>query len=180
MGQTTRTSKAKLISTNRTPTRAHNIETQKTTTNKEPQPCKLPPQFQDLSTTIATQDAHPERQEVSIATPTPAVPVQPRSVVAHAADQSSGTRIRPRSSYWNLRCPRLRMVLPPALQKANLVSPSPPPCEEDRTQGSHLEDGDLASGVQESLPRGSYAGHRGYAVLSSRGFDSYPAPPPEM
>lgn len=47
----TRTSKAKLISTKRTSTRALDIETRKTTANKiplrfkEPQPCKLPPQF---------------------------------------------------------------------------------------------------------------------------------------
>ncbi|KAL3188519.1 hypothetical protein MRX96_003481 [Rhipicephalus microplus] len=52
MGQATRTSKAKLISTKRTSTRALDIETRKTTANKiplrfkEPQPCKLPPQFQ--------------------------------------------------------------------------------------------------------------------------------------
>ncbi|KAH8031155.1 hypothetical protein HPB51_013451 [Rhipicephalus microplus] len=52
MGQTTRTSKAKLISTKRTSTRALDIKIQKTTANKiplrfkEPQPCKLPPQFQ--------------------------------------------------------------------------------------------------------------------------------------
>ncbi|KAL3198721.1 hypothetical protein MRX96_053769, partial [Rhipicephalus microplus] len=44
--------KTKLISTKRTSTRALDIETRKTTANKitlrfkEPQPCKLPPQFQ--------------------------------------------------------------------------------------------------------------------------------------
>ncbi|KAL3242600.1 hypothetical protein MRX96_047704 [Rhipicephalus microplus] len=50
--KTTRTSKAKLISFKRTSTRALDIENRKTTANKislrfkEPQPCKLPPQFQ--------------------------------------------------------------------------------------------------------------------------------------
>ncbi|KAL3176645.1 hypothetical protein MRX96_010253 [Rhipicephalus microplus] len=52
MGQTTRTSNAKLIFTKKTSTRALDIETRKATTNKiplrfkAPQPCKLPPQFQ--------------------------------------------------------------------------------------------------------------------------------------